>query len=80
MKNTTTVGLIIAVIMFFGITAFVFSQIQIDAVFADSVTGNNALIQSGITQVNLLSWITDGISDAIDSTIRSIFSWSWFNG
>ena len=75
MRNSTAVGIIIFVVLAFGLTGFIFSQIVIEPVFSESVSGTKAFSQSGISQTTLLSWIMGSISDAIGNTITSIFSW-----
>jgi len=75
MRNSTAVGIIIFVVLAFGLTGFIFSQIVIEPVFADGISGTEAFAQSGMSQTTLLSWIMGSISDAIGNTITSIFSW-----
>ena len=78
MSKMGLVGLVIIIILVFGIAGFVFSKVTIDSVFVNEVTGSDALTQSGISQTTLLSWIMSGISHSIGSTASTFWDWITF--
>ena len=75
MRNSTAIGIIIFILLAFGLTGFIFSQIVIEPVFTEGISGTEAFTQANISQTTLLSWLMGSISDAISNTITSIFSW-----